>query len=141
MSSTYRILCLSHDPAIELAPEWSGPTGQSGWAAAIAAAADPASDERLAEHVACDLLVGRYSYPLIEVACPPTNHRDVRHFHGPGGGTHSVEYWVDADWLRLLTLARESADENMAALLRRHRFVFCWTPTRLNRLRDHLALP
>lgn len=124
MSSTYRILCLSHDPAIVLEePEFhSGAAGHAGAEAAVAAGIDG--------HTDCDLLIGRYSSPLIEVGCP--RHGDTPHLHGAN--------WLDIDWLRLLALAyrhpegtpeRQAADQVRA----------CWSAERLHRLRNELNLP
>ena len=56
MSSTYRVLCLSHDPAIVAADDYQRPE-----------TAEAAITEGIAEHAGCDLVIGRYSYPLVEL--------------------------------------------------------------------------
>jgi hypothetical protein len=124
MSSVYRVLCLSHDPAIEVG-RWEN----HGRDAAIAAAAS----RTIEGHESCDLMVGRYSYPLIELCCPAT----------PGAlahGRHSTPQWADADWLRLLALAIDLNEPDLASavvdLVRRG----CWTAQRLSRLRGELGL-
>src|SRR5574342_432280 len=50
-------------------------------------------------HKDCDLLVGRYSSPLVEVCCPGYETSGRRHGHP---GSHSDHRWIGADWLRLL---------------------------------------
>ena len=91
MSSTYRIICLSHDPAFILdfesqhreAVEQVSTTGDT-----------------LYRHENCDLVAGRFSYPLIEVGCFPRK--------GPNGHSackvpqHSNMIWYDRDVLRLV---------------------------------------
>lgn len=121
MSSSYHVLCLSHDPAIVIDGDWQHP------AAAIAAIADRPNSEHLRLHVDCDLLIGRYSYPLIEVGCPP----HAAHPH--------EALWVEAAWLRVAAILcgpPEPAADVTDALARLPR---CWTPTRIQRLRRELA--
>lgn len=138
MSSTYRILCLSHNPAIELDPEWNAP-GE-----AVAVATDPAALDALAAHTGCDLLVGRFSYPLIEVCCPPMNVRGIAGSSHLAGVYHSHEKWIDLDWLRLLDAARELRDnvdsgiDPFPPVLTKFERS-CWTPARLRRLREYLT--
>ncbi|MFF9631772.1 hypothetical protein [Streptomyces fradiae] len=123
MSSTYRILCLSHDPATTHG-EYPTPEEAD---AAIAAGLD--------EHPRCDLAIGRYSYPLVEVGCPTSRHQPAHLRCG-----HSATVWTDRDWLRLLVAARQSDDERVravAASLRR----YCWPTERLARLHLELGIP
>ncbi|HEY5834922.1 hypothetical protein [Streptomyces sp.] len=122
MSSTYYAICLSHDPALVIDREIRRDT------------VDHLNNrDGLGDHQACDLVIGRFSYPLIEVACLG------RQLPGPTGCTrqHSGVEWIDSDWLRLLHSARPHTDPE---LLRRHTFG-CWPPERLHRLRDELGLP
>jgi hypothetical protein len=122
MSSTYRPICLSHDPALVIDREIRYDT------------IDQFNNrDGLDGHQTCDIAIGRFSYPLIEVACLG------RQLPGPTGCKthHGGTEWVDADWLRLLHAARPTADSD---LLRRHTFG-CWPPERLHRLRNELALP
>ncbi|MEU4224334.1 hypothetical protein AB0F17_08575 [Nonomuraea sp. NPDC026600] len=126
MSSIYRILCLSHDPAITVEAEYDRPETA---AAAITAGVDG--------HARCDLLIGRYSYPLIEVGCPPTTgpQRIGQHRCYP----HSAPEWVDVAWLRILAAVHQSGTERMRALARESR-LGCWSWERLRRLRDELSI-
>ena len=126
MSSIYRVLCLSHDPAITTEAEYSQPEPA---VAAIASGIDGHSD--------CDLLIGRYSYPLIEVGCPPNARpeRTGRHHCYP----HAVTEWVDVVWLRILAAVHQSGTEQMRALARESR-LGCWSWERLRRLRDELSI-
>ena len=130
MSSTYRILCLSHDPAIVIEyPEFS--SGSNGRELAEAAVL-----RGIEGHEGCDLLIGRYSYPLVEVGCPDRSREHVGGYH-----PHDTK-WVDASWLKLLYLAQrapEGCPERQLA--ERAPMPGCWTPEHLHRLRNELALP
>lgn len=125
MSSTYYTLCLSHDPAIRIDRDHS--TAEEALAA-IAAGLD--------EHPDCDLLVGRFSYPLVEVACPPT--RDQR--HTPKCLAHGGPAWASRELLRLLAAAYLSGDSAVRAATAVNAFQH-WTPQRIHRLRDLLDIP
>ncbi|HEY9372554.1 hypothetical protein [Streptomyces sp.] len=127
MSSVYRVLCLSHDPALALTEvEYSRPES---------AATDIASG--IDGHQECDLLIGRYSYPLVEVGCPPAT--------GPERSgqrrcySHSTTEWVDVAWLRILAAVHQSGTENMRALSGDARLTH-WSPERLQRLRYELGI-
>jgi hypothetical protein len=122
VSSNYRAICLSHDPALVIGPDLTYDQAQH-----------LNSRDQLGDHQTCDIVIGRFSYPLIEVACPGIE------LPGPRGcrGHHRGIEWIDADWLRLLHAATPHID---AALLGRHAFR-CWTPERLRRLRVELGLP
>ena len=127
MSSIYRVLCLSHDPAIVLTEvEYSRPESA---VADIASGIDGHSD--------CDLLIGRYSYPLIEVGCPPTTgpERSGRHRCTP----HSTTEWVDVTWLRILAAVHQSGTEDMRDLAGEAALAH-WSRERLRRLRDELGI-
>ncbi|MFI6296823.1 hypothetical protein ACIBEJ_34900 [Nonomuraea sp. NPDC050790] len=125
MSSTYRIPCISHDPAL-VAGEYDTPD-----------AAERAIRDGIDDHPQCDLLIGRYSYPLIEVGCPPTTgpDRSGRHPCLP----HSATEWVDVAWLRILATVHHSGDDQMQALARDSHLAH-WPLERLRRLRDQLSL-
>lgn len=124
MSSTYRILCLSHDPAITDEAEYS---------------TSEAAAQRIAAgvggHVSCDLAIGRYSYPLVEAGCPASRDQPAQLRCG-----HGSTIWVDAHWLRLLAAAHQSTDPAVLAAVTKggHR---CWPPERIQRLRLELDLP
>lgn len=122
MSSDYHALCVSHDPAIVIDGGWRQPEQ------ALAAVARRQEHEALRVHAACDLLIGRYSYPLIEVCCPGGNHPPL---------LHPAERWVDADWLRLLHYAYLSKDAEMLAAAQS---LQCWSAMRVGRLRVELGV-
>jgi hypothetical protein len=126
VSSTYRILCLSHDPALTVG-EYSAREEAEG-----------AIRDGVEDHPRCDLLIGRYSYPLVEVGCPRSIGRNRE---GPNRHTvHGATQWVDVVWLRLLAAVQQSGIEPMQALTR-EAHLSCWSPERLRRLRDELGVP
>ena len=128
MSSTYRILCLSHDPATIIeTPDWNRPEQAE---AAIQAGIDG--------HPACDLAIGRYSYPLVELGCPSTLGR--RTPPRPNGITccHGSTVWVDRDWLWVLAAAYQSSDPSVVAAVERGHQRQCLPWERLKRLRNEL---
>jgi hypothetical protein len=127
VSSIYRVLCLSHDPAIALTDvEYHRPD---------AAVTDIAAG--IDGHQGCDLLIGRYSYPLIEVGCPPTTGADRAARHRCY--THSQIEWVDVAWLRILAAVHQSGTDSMRGLAGETTFAH-WSPERLRRLRVELGI-
>ncbi|MFD5697482.1 hypothetical protein [Streptomyces lasiicapitis] len=122
MSSAYRILCLSHDPATAHG-EYRTPED-----------ALDAIASTLEGHPNCDLLIGRFSYPLVEAGCPPSKYR-------PGGSrcVHGGTVWADADVLRLLAAGYQSQDEVVREATRRFE-ARCWPRERLRRLREELGI-
>lgn len=122
--SLYRVLCLSHDHAIILEPEWNNPDQ------AIAAATDPAEHVEIANHAHCDLLIGAFSYPLVSVTCPPRPHpgHDAPH--------HRHAVWITRDWLHVLAAANQLPHAELSAALQR--IPACWSATRIHRLRNLL---
>jgi hypothetical protein len=126
VSSIYRVLCLGHDPAITTGAEYSEPV------AAVATIANGIDG-----HQGCDLLIGRYSYPLVEVGCPPATGSErsgQRRCY-----SHSTTEWVDVAWLRILAAVHQSGAENMRALAGVARLAH-WSPERLQRLRYELGI-
>lgn len=116
MSSRYQAICLNHTPALPVGDDWTSP------AEALAAIENRTGD--LGEHINCDLLIGRYSYPLIEVCCPP---------HQP----HAEPRWIDAAWLRLALAAgtvRHDAPAVDDAIERLANVARCWRPERIQGL-------
>ena len=86
MSSMYRALCLSHDPALVLDDEWqSWDDGRIEMADLL----DHREEFPLEGHKTCDLLGGEWSGGLVEVYCPAGCR-----WHGSGE-------WVRVEWLRL----------------------------------------
>lgn len=124
MSSTYRVLCLSHDPAIIVHdPGYSRPES-----------AEEAIRTGIAGHEACDLAIGRYSYPLVEFGCPASRdqQRKLR-------CTHGSAVWIESDWLRLLTAAYQSSDSSVRKVVEEgHHHCLPWD--RLRRLRAELCI-
>lgn len=117
MSSTYRLLCLSHDPALVIAePElglWTDGEPQL---------------TRPDAHPDCDLMVGRFSYPLIAVGCV---HELAKLLDGETGHElphplHREVRWLGSEWALVGAAAQRTS---LAATIDR-----CWTPTRLRRL-------
>lgn len=116
VSSTYRLICLSHDPGLVLdRPEWSSTE------AAVAATSHM---ETWGHSIGCDVVVGRYSYPLIEVICRGGRAR-LTH------SLHTDDLTIAAGWLRLLAHVREN-DAAADALV--GSAAACWPPARLDRL-------
>jgi len=127
VSSTYRVLCLSHDPAIVAADDFQRPE-----------TAEAAITEGIAEHAGCDLVIGRYSYPLVELGCPSTRGRSTP--PRPNGITccHGRTVWVDRDWLWILAAAYQSPDPGMRAAVERGHQRQCLPWERLKRMRNEL---
>lgn len=125
MSSLYKILCLAHDPSLIIGDAgWGGSEQPLHWVA------NPRGNELTIDHVGCDLLVGRYSYSLVEVCCPPSLSRALTstHFH-----SHRDAQWIDVVWLRLLWRHyKESPIEPVHGISR------CWNYNRILRLRNVL---
>jgi hypothetical protein len=121
VSSEFRILCLSHDPAIPIDHDWHR------FDEANAAACDPASHELVAPHKNCDLLTGRWSGALVEVCCPAAG--EWAH------GRHTAPQWIATDWLRLLHKAIELNEPDMHDAVMPLVRTGCWSAQRLRRLR------
>lgn len=136
MSSLYRILCLSHDPAIVLPDlEWANPQGMQ---CALAATESHPEDfaDALDAHRTCDLMGGRYSYPLIKVYCPPFREGRLAPCH-----LHNDGRWIDASWLRLLSAVYAADDAGRAPTsIAASRVDKCWSKDRLRRLRIELEV-
>jgi hypothetical protein len=136
VSSDYRILCLTHDPALRLGEEdrWLRPEP------AFAAVADPGSCDLTAAHTGCDLLVERHSGSLIEMACPPSKTPDAR--TGPSHtGWHRDPKWIGVEWLRLLWHASQlsGASEGLVAARSDAARSGCWPISRVDRLRYEIG--
>lgn len=124
MSSAYRILCLSHDPAIVAVDEVDGPEE-----------AESAIVHGVEGHDGCDLMMGRYSYPLVELGCPGNVGPCKR---------HSSPRWADIDWIRLIALAHQQPEGSQLHKAAKAATLGCFTRDRLHRLRsqrEDLACP
>lgn len=124
MSSTYRILCMSHDPA----------TLHGDYHSAEDAAADIAAG--VYGHPHCDLMIGRWSGAFVELGCPGS--------HRPRPGQracwgHRSTEWADAAWLRVLALVHQQ-DSDTARKLTGQTVLLCWSWDRLRRLLDELGI-
>lgn len=116
MSSTYRLICLSHDPGIELGTEWQ--SGAGGRNTAIGALLTRTGSDEITAHARCDMVIGCYSYPLGEVGYV-------------ANGEH-VE-WIGVQWVTALAIALDASPGL--------RLPSGWTVERVQRLRPHLGLP
>lgn len=117
MSSNYRVLCLSHDPAILVDSDAEG--------SSYAVGAEIREEALHTTHAACDLVVGRYSYPLIEVRCFGSFHC----FHS------TPRDWPNITLALILSAYRLGGPiSELAQKAARN----CWPPTRLYRLSKEL---
>ncbi len=110
MSSTYKLVCLNHDPAIVITDP-GRPRDEI--------AADAIDRRGVEGHEQCDLLIVGYSGGLTEIGCTGA----VSHCF------HRIAIWVDASWLRLLHVAH-AHDIGVSQL----RLPGCWTRQRVLRL-------
>jgi hypothetical protein len=114
---------MSHDPAIvALSGDFNRPE--------MAEAAIKAGVEG---HEDCDLMIGAYSYPLVQLGCPPA----VGAVFSTGGKcAHNATQWIDVDWVRLLLAVLDSDPKDRGAVMAASTIMQrCWTPQRLRRLR------
>lgn len=130
MSSSYRILCMSHDPAIEAAE----PHG-----------VDEAVDMAIARfegHPDCDLVVARYSGGLVELGCPAMGNPDGTPARNRHSGWHRDTVWGDAALLRIAAAVIETEADGHAEVLTAalKRLPMCWSAERLHRLRHVLGV-
>jgi hypothetical protein len=125
VSSNYSVLCLSHDPAIIVHdPGFNRPEQ-----------AEAAIADGVTGHENCDLMIGRYSYPLVELGCPP-----ARDGLGPSFRRcyHGETVWVCREWLWILAAAYQSSDPDVRATTQANRSPRCLPWERLRRLRNEL---
>jgi hypothetical protein len=118
MSSMYRLICLSHDPGLTLDTEWH--SGANGRAAAEADLRHPgeSAHEEVRQHARCDLIIGRYSCPLVEVGYLPYN---------------TNVHWIDSAWVRPLAMLAATEPTDL-------RLPGGWTWPRLLRLHGELGI-
>lgn len=130
MSSSYVVLCLSHDPAVVAADrDWNRP-----------GPAEEAVAAGIEGHENCDLMITRHSGALVELGCPASSiqPRPVGH---AGRCIHRGTKWADIAWIRLLLVAQREAAGTAVRVRADAAGVRCWTPTRLERLRVELGAP
>lgn len=101
MSSNYHLLCMNHDPALVIDVDSQSIDITSGLVESMrqGALVPGHGHDYLLVHKDCRLMIGRYSYPLIELGC----------LEGMGHG-HSGIRWIDADVIRLLAYIEWSDD-------------------------------
>ncbi|HET9889684.1 MAG TPA: hypothetical protein VFQ42_04215 [Mycobacterium sp.] len=131
MSSVYRLICLSHDPGLELDTEWH--SGSDGRRTAeevlrqlVHGGVRPARGEgqdELLDHAGCDLVIGEYSSPLVEVGYLPYN---------------TNVHWIDIEWVRVLAASVILHDRQGNQI---PPFPRGWTAERVRRLVPHLRMP
>lgn len=129
MSSTYDVLCLSHDPATRATEDAPSAEEALSWAA-----------HGFAEHPTCDLLVARYSGGLIELGCPGMGAELRRGGHP--SGWHRDAIWAEAGLLRVAAAVIETEADGHADVIGQalKRMPMCWTVQRLHRLRHVLEV-
>lgn len=132
MSSTYRAICLSHDPAMPIYGHDDEDLKWTSQDAAVAAVRNLEGD--LKHHKDCDLVIGQYSYPLVAIICPPNSHRPTGVTRTGAPCWHNNEQEIDADWLRLMVAAIAEPNRMTAAAVEKFSGI-CWRPNRVNKLR------
>lgn len=123
MSSTYRILCLDHEPALTLDRDYQS-----------APSAEADLVDGIEGHETCDLMIGRYSAPLVELGCPRWRQGQPSPCH------HSGPEWADVEWLRLLALAQQEPEGSSIHAAASASGLRCWSPRRLQRLSAELGM-
>ena len=124
MSSTYHVLCLSHDPATLIA-EFGNPED-----------AQEAISKGFSEHPECDILISRVSGGPIEFGCPG-DPKSWRNSHRKCFVHNNIK-WVDKAWLRLLFYVQQNPSAEAKRLMS-DTHLLCWSPERVNRLRFELG--
>lgn len=117
MSSSYHVMCLSHDPATYAVGDFNNRRE------ALEAIADGVHS-----HPACDLLIMRMSGAPVEFTC--TGQTEAC--------KHSYAQDADADWLRILAYFHPTEDVDYLNGVRSSPTLKHWTPQRLQRLAAHL---
>jgi hypothetical protein len=115
MSSSYYILCMSHDPATVVSESSTEQT------------AIELVGEGFETHPSCDFLVMRVSGAPVEFTCTGDTAACL----------HSHEQTADADWLRVMQKLEELASAETEIMRRRHTLK-CWSKERMHRLRSRL---
>jgi hypothetical protein len=130
VSSNYSVLCLSHDPAIIVHdPGYNRPEQ-----------AEAAIRDGINGHESCDLMIGRYSYPLVELGCPAAPGRPERLRPSVVTCYHGDTAWIDRDWLWILAAAYQSPDPDLRAAIEKGHRQQCLPWERLRRLRVELGI-
>jgi hypothetical protein len=130
VSSTYRGICLNHTPVLEF-PVDSVYQSLPEFVAMLQHGKDLAIRDRtdtleIVAHAGCDVVVGEYSYPLVDIYCLP--NLDHRHAQPERFSPTDLKYL----WFKLNSphrSDRREARRTMALLP-----TPCWGPDRLNML-------
>jgi hypothetical protein len=138
MSSTYRAICLSHNPAIEIYGDDYDDLTWNDRETGLGAIARRSGD--LAGHKTCDLVLGAYSYPLWEITCPVSSGKRVAKVEDGSICCHNYDKSIQVDWLRLLIAALIEPTAASTAVLQPRLIDCCWPPDRVLRLRN-LIMP
>lgn len=138
MSSTYRAICLSHNPAIEIHGDDFDDLTWNDRETGLGALARRTGD--LAAHKPCDLVLGAYSYPLWEITCPESAGRRVAKVKDGSVCCHNYDKAIQVDWLRLMIAALIEPTPSTRRVLEPRLIDGCWPPDRVMRLRT-LLLP
>lgn len=121
MSSVYRLMCLSHIPVIGVVDrEWE--SGNNGFAASEQALLKKDYGDFHTDK--CDIVIGRFSYPLIEVGY-------IQKYN-----PNKVE-WIDHDYIVAIFHAALSTQQPVLAKLNKLEF---WTADRLASISTELRL-
>jgi len=138
VSSTYKAICLSHDPAIEIGREDYDDDQWTDRETALGALTRRTGF--LAAHKDCDLVVGAYSYPLVEITCPASSGRRVAGIKDGSTCCHNYDKSIPVDWLRLLIAALIEPTAATTAVLSPRQIDLCWVPQRVMRLQNLLGV-
>lgn len=101
MSSSFRPICLNHDPAILIGVD--GFPDYDNVAEALAAG--------WAEHPRCLVIIGQWSGGLVELICPGSERNSpaegLRHRQSQHPAVHLYDREVEPVWLRYLAMSGE----------------------------------
>lgn len=129
MSSTYRGICLNHAPALEF-PVDSVYQSLPEFVDMIHRGKDLAIRDRtdtleIVAHAGCDVIVGEYSYPLVEIYCVSFEHNHARPERFSAKDLNWLWHKLNSDRRRERREARHTLAQQAAP---------CWNLDRLNRL-------
>lgn len=125
MSSSYHILCVSHDPGVYAAED----IREMNIADIL--------QNGLKDHPFCDLLVLRRSGALVEVGCPGDF---IQGRNSEAKCRHNGLEWERVEWLRLLYYTQLNSPTTEFEKLRDNYTMRCWNQNRIQRLRYELGM-
>jgi hypothetical protein len=130
VSSTYRGICLNHTPALEF-PVDSVYQSLPEFVEMLQRGEDLAIRDRtdtleVRAHAGCDVVIGSYSYPLIDIYCLPNlDHRHAQPERYSAKDLNHLWHLLNSE----RRADRREARRTMAAIP-----TPCWGPVRLNML-------